>query len=105
MIYKVTGVFRVDKAAEYRRLLSDGTIAAQKPDGAEIVASMGRAVVTPDGRVQWSELCYCDPALKHERATVLDRFFSSIETQEIPEYQSYQGLAFLDHLERLIAAS
>ena len=103
MIYKVTGVFRIEKADQYRRLLSDGTIAAQKPDGAEIAASMRRAVLTPDGRVQWSELCYCDPPLKHERTTVLDRFFSSIETEEIPAHQSYEGVAFLDHLDRLAA--
>ena len=28
--------------------------------------------------VRWSEMCFCDPPLAHERATVLDHYFDSV---------------------------
>jgi hypothetical protein len=102
MIYRVLAKFRPETAREFRRLLNDGTIASQRPDGAEIVASMKRAVMTDDGRVQWSELCYCDPPLLHERTTVLDRFFDDIETEVIADRERYQGRAFLDYLDKSV---
>ena len=81
--------------------LADGTIASQKPDGAEIVAALGRAVVRPDGRVQWSELCYCDPPLAHERATVLDHYFNDVETEAIAAREAYDGPSFMERLDAL----
>ena len=101
MIYRVTGTFRRQTAAELRRRIEDGTIARQKPDGAEIVAALNRAVIRPDGRVQWSELCYCDPPLQHERATVLDRYFDDIETEVIAARETYDGPSFVERLEVL----
>ena len=38
---------------------------------------MQRARVAPDG------MCYCPTPLQHERATVLDRYFTGIETKVI----------------------
>ena len=75
MIYHVEARFRAGTAQEFLTRLTDGTIASQRPDGAELVASMQRAVVNDQGEVEWSELCYCDPPLAHERTTVLDHLF------------------------------
>ena len=50
MHYLVRARFREETAAELSRLLRDGTIARQRPDGPEIVASMQRAVVTAKRR-------------------------------------------------------
>ena len=101
MIYRVTARFRADTAAELRRRLDDGSIAVQQPDGQEIVDSLHRAVVTDSGDVQWSEMCFCDPPLAHERATILDQYFDDIATETIEDYERYPGRSFTEHLETL----
>lgn len=50
MHYLVTARLKPGTAAALRTLLEDGTIARQKPDGAEIVASMARAASGPTAR-------------------------------------------------------
>ena len=101
MIYKVNARFREASAAEFHRQLLDGTIANQKPDGLEIVDSMNRAVVQESGEIEWSELCYCDPPLTHERQTVLDNYFDSISTEAIEAYQEFEGRPFMEYLAEL----
>ena len=101
MIYRVTARFRTDTAAELRRRLDDGSIAAQQPDGQEIVDSLCRAVVTRSGEVRWSEMCFCDPPLAHERATILDRYFDAVTTEPIEDYERYDGRPFMEHLQTL----
>ena len=71
MLYAVSAKLISDRAAEFHTRLTDGSIAAQRPDGAEIVAAMKRARAAPDGMVRWTETCYCPTPLQHERATVL----------------------------------
>ena len=101
MIYKVSARFKEASAAEFQRKLLDGTIAKQKPDGPEIVDSMNRAVVKESGEIEWSELCYCNPPLTHERQTVLDNHFDNISTEVIEAYQEYEGRPFMDYLAEL----
>jgi len=76
MIYKVQAKFDQSKAKEFYQLLTNGNLGKQKPDGPEIVASMHRATADSSGSINWKELCYCSPPLKHERATVYDHYFS-----------------------------
>jgi hypothetical protein len=80
MLYAVSAKLIADRAAKLKTRLLDGSIAAQRPDGAEIVAAMKRARVAADGTVRWTETCYCPTPLQHERATVLDEHFTDIET-------------------------
>ena len=101
MHYRVRAELRKETAGELRRLLQDGTIARQQPDGQEIVASMQRAVVTDDGVVEWSEVCYCPTPLQHERSTVYDRFFDNLLTEPVEGYQSHVGRRFLEYLDGL----
>ena len=54
MIYHVRAKFRSETAAEFLTKLTDGTIANQRPDGPELVASMDRAVVNAEGQIEWS---------------------------------------------------
>ena len=98
-IYRVTARFRTDTAAELRRRLDDGSIAAQQPDGQEMVDSLHRAVVTDSGHAMWSEQCYCSPPLTHERMTVLDRFFDDIVAEAIEDYEEYNGRPFMEYLD------
>ena len=51
--------------------------------------------------VRWSEMCFCDPPLAHERATVLDRYFDDIDTAPIEDYERYAGELFLERLQKL----
>ncbi len=98
MHYAVTARFYSDTAAEFHRLLTDGTIKSQKPDGKEIVASMKRAKIDGKGIVRWSEVCYCPTPLAHERATVYDRFFNGIEATEIDSHVEFDGDEFMNWL-------
>jgi len=102
VIYRVTARFKPATAGELRRRLDDGTIAAQQPDGQEMVDSLRRAVVKDDGWVMWSERCYCQPPLTHERATILDHYFDDIVTRPIEDYQEYDGRPFMDYLDALV---
>lgn len=101
MIYKVSARLKPGTEAALLRKLTDGTVAAQRPDGAEIVASMKRAVIAETGAVAWSETCYCSPPLAHERETVLDQHFDGIETEEIGAHCTFDGKPLMDHLRRV----
>ncbi len=105
MIHHVRARLRTDTASALLAKLTDGTIASQRPDGAELVASMERAVVNANGETEWSELCYCDPPLAHERETVLDLHFDDIRTSPIEAYEQYKGHEFMDHLRALVSKS
>ena len=97
MQYVVTARPIVAEMASFWSLLNDGTINAQKPDGAEIVASMKRAVIG-GGKVSWYETCYCNPPLLHERSTVYDRFFNDIEIEPHVGQVHLEGERFWDQL-------
>ncbi len=104
-IYRVTARLKADTAGNLRRKLDDGSIAAQQPDGQEMVDAFGRATVTKSGDVRWSETCYCPTPLAHERATVLDRFFEDLTAEPIETYQRYEGRPFLEYLGDIVATS
>ena len=104
MFYRVTARLRIDTAADFLRKLTDGTIENQSPDGREIVDAMNRAVLTDDGNVSWSEVCYCKTPLAHERATVFDTHFEALETDVIEGYQHHDGRSFMEYLAELVEA-
>ena len=54
MIYKVRAKLKIETAADFLKKLTDGTILNQRPDGAEMVNSMNRAVVAVEESVEWS---------------------------------------------------
>jgi len=97
MLYHVKAWFDEEKREEFCRILTDGTVDGQKPDGKEIVASMQRAVRGGD-RVEWTETCYCDPPLNHEWTTVYYSFFSELETNPIEDEVALEGDSFWDYL-------
>ena len=101
MHYVITARLRPETAADFHRRLTDGSILGQKPDGKEIVASMGRARLDEQGIARWSAKCFCQPPLKHERETVYDHFFTDIETKEVDDYVEIEGQPLMEHLEGL----
>ncbi|MCH7777013.1 MAG: hypothetical protein IH878_10810 [Gemmatimonadetes bacterium] len=104
MVYRVTARVRTDTGADFLRKLTDGTIESQSPDGREIVDAMNRAVLSDDGNVSWSEVCYCRTPLAHERATVFDKHFEALETEVIEGYQNYDGRSFMEYLAEIVEA-
>jgi hypothetical protein len=46
--------------------------------------------------VRWTETCYCPTPLEHERATVLDRYFTRIETRVIDKPETFDGMPLVD---------
>ena len=99
MLYAVSAKLITDRAGELFTRLTDGSIAAQRPDGQEIVAAMRRARVGSDGTVRWTETCFCPTPLKHERETVLDRFFTDIETDLIDVSTAVHGEPLMEQLQ------
>ena len=104
MLYAVNAKLVTERGPELLSRLTDGSIAAQRPDGEEIVAAMGRARVAQDGAVRWTETCFCHPPLQHERETVLDRYFDHIETEAIDAPVEFKGQPLIDLLRELAGA-
>jgi len=98
MIYSIKARYIEEKMGEFYQKLTDGTIQNQKPDGQEIVDSMKRAKITEPNIIQWSEMCFCSPPLKHERETVYNYFLTNLKTDVIDEYVEYEGEFFMDFL-------
>ena len=91
MIYKVKARVIDKTIGKFYCKLADGTVAKQKPDGEEIVASMKRAVLTGPGVAEWYEMCFCPTPLYHERQTQYDYFFTDMATAEADGYGEIQG--------------
>jgi len=100
MIYTVKAKIIPNKMNHFYQKLTDGTISNQKPDGKEIIDSMRRAKISSD-IVQWSEMCFCSPPLKHERDTVYDNYFSELEAKEVADYIEFEGQHFMDYLSKV----
>lgn len=101
MIYQVTAKLNYDKAREFHRILTDGTIQKQRPDGPEIVSSMNRATIDDAGNIHWTEMCFCATPLQHERATVYDTYFMEMKTEPIPDHTVIEGKSFMEKLSAL----
>lgn len=91
MIYKVRAKIIEEKIIEFYSKLTDGTIAAQSPDGEEIVSAMKRAVRTKAGWTQWYEKCFCPTPLQHERETQYDLYFTAMTTKQVDDYGEVEG--------------
>ena len=98
MLYLVTGTFRPEKMREFCEKLTDGTIEGFEPDGREIVASMKRAHVIGEQTARWVESCYCATPLAHERETVYDHYFSTLEAEEVTVAPTLSGPSFWAHI-------
>ena len=98
MIYKVKARVIEGTIGEFYRKLTDGTVANQRPDGEEIVASMKRAVMTGSGVAEWYEMCFCHTPLNHERQTQYDFYFTDMTTEPVEEYGEIQGASFWSYM-------
>lgn len=98
MLYKVQARPIEVELRQFYQLLTDRTIASQEPDGREIIASMKRATLK-NGLVSWTETCYCNPPLNHERKTVYDRFFTDMKILPAEAALSQSETSFWTHLE------
>lgn len=101
MLYSVRARLKPGTEAALLARLTDGSVAAQRPDGREIVAAMERAALGTDGWVRWTETCYCSPPLKHERETVLDDHFEAMEIAPAAAHGRPEGTPLVAHLRRV----
>jgi len=98
MIYKVKARVIDGKLGELYRKLADGTVAKQRPDGEEIVASMKRAVLTGPGVAEWYEMCFCPTPLQHERQTQYDFYFTDMTTEPAKGYDEIHGASLWSYM-------
>ena len=96
MLYKVQASFIKGKEKEFHQKLTDGTIKKQWPDGSEIIASMIRSKINPNGLIVWTETCFCPTPLAHERSTIYDNFFTDMKTEVISKHEDFEGKSFMD---------
>ena len=85
MLYRVKAKIDKMKMKSFFNALTDGTVADQEPDGAEIINAMQKAVMTSPDTLEWYETCYCTSPLKHERETVYDEYIQITETLLLEE--------------------
>ena len=98
MIYKVKARVIDETIGEFYCKLADGTVARQRPDGEEIVASMKRAVLTGSGVAEWYEMCFCPDPLYHERQTQYDLYFTDMTTEPAKKYGEIQGASLWSYM-------
>jgi hypothetical protein len=98
MIYRVKARVIDDTIGEFYCKLADGTVAKQRPDGEEIVASMKRGVLTGPGVAEWYEKCFCPTPLQHERQTQYDFYFTEMTTTEAEGYGEIKGASLWDYI-------
>lgn len=100
MLYKVKAKIDKLKMKDFFTALTDGSIAAQEPDGSYIINAMQKALMTDSETVEWYQTCQCATPLKHERETVYDKYLYDIETTPVSEVKDdIQGRSFWDCLE------
>src|SRR5262249_4130075 len=98
MIYKVKARVIDETIGEFYCKLVDGTVAKQRPDGEEIVASMKRAVLTGSGVAEWYEMCFCPTPLQHERQTQYDFYFTDMTTDVAEGYGIIHGASLWPYM-------
>ena len=105
MIYKVKARVIDETIGEFYRKLADGTVAKQRPDGEEIVASMKRAVLTGPGVAEWYEMCFCSTPLEHERQTQYSSYFADMTTEPADGYGEIQGASLWSYMASKVEAA
>jgi hypothetical protein len=98
MIYKVKARLIDETIGEFYLKLANGTVAKQRPDGEEIVASMKRAVLTGPGEAEWYETCFCLTPLQHERQTQYDLYFTDMTMELVKGYGEIQGASLWSYM-------
>ncbi len=103
MKYKVKADLIPNKVAAFYKVLTDGTVQKQRPDGTAIVSAMKEAKVTSPNTIEWYESCYCASPLKHERETVYDKYLTNVSTELVDEFGDIDGESFWEHLQNTAA--
>jgi len=78
--------------------LDSGAIVRMKPFGNALDFSLKNARTGPDGWIVWEENDYCTPPLAMERAAVLDRYFTDLSVERVPQGKGWERI---DDLPRL----
>jgi len=100
MLYRVKAKIDKMKMKDFFNVLTDGTVADQEPDGAEIINAMQKAVMTSSDTLEWYETCHCATPLKHERETVYDHYIKITDTVLVEEEKNdLKGNSFWTCLE------
>jgi len=94
MLYRVKAKIDKMKMKSFFTVLTDGTVADQEPDGAEIVNAMQKAVMTSANTLEWYETCHCAAPLKHERETVYDYYLQITDAVLVDEEKKIKGNSF-----------
>ena len=81
MRYLVTARVKKGKEESLERAIDDGTLGSGSIAGDEYQRNMHNARQLSDRRVQWVEVCYCDPPLDEERP-YWEKYFDLLKVQD-----------------------
>lgn len=96
MEYKVTARLRSGQAGPLLEALETGRLAQGEVYEEEMPGALREARLV-EGRVLWTETCYCPTPLEAERS-VLEVFFEDIQTEPLKGEPAAEGVPFLDYL-------
>jgi len=81
MRYLVTARVKHGQEKSLERAIEDGSLGRGSIAGDEYQRNMDEARQLADGRVQWVEICYCDPPLDEERP-YWEKYFDLLKVQD-----------------------
>jgi hypothetical protein len=81
MRYLVTARVKDGQEESLERAIEDGSLGRGSIAGDEYERNMDEARQLSDGRVQWVEICYCDPPLDEERP-YWEKYFDLLKVQD-----------------------
>jgi hypothetical protein len=98
--YLVRAKYHADLLDELRKRLDRGEIQKMKPFGQALQDGLDNARLdsTEQGLVVWEEEDYCSPPLAHERAAVLDTYFTELRVERVQENQGWAKIESLPGL-------
>lgn len=95
--YLVRAKPREDRLDELRAWLVSGEIARMRPFGTTLQRSLEGARLDEDGYAVWEE-DYCGPPLAQEREAVIDRYFTDLSVEAVPEGAGWERIEDLPKL-------
>ncbi len=90
--YLVSGIPKNQHLEELADRLAREELVVLQPFGAGLHSSLRNARIRRDGVAVWEEEDYCQPPLKEERATVLDRYFDDLRVDAVPKGEGWRQI-------------
>jgi hypothetical protein len=90
--FLVNALPKGDRLRELESVLREESLHSIQPEGHELQRSLSHARLDGQGGIWWEQQCYCSPPLTSDRLTVLDRYFTLLDIQEVPQGEGWHRI-------------